>query len=166
MFCLRRVETESRFFAYAVRIASMISRTAKFFICNKRRNLRYATAYCPCLKLFPTFSQTFIYIPFQIFVGNDDISTAMKRTIDPPIVARFVRIYVHEYEAWPCMRIGLYGGERHVTSFVELHLMPQWSRATSCQELATTMFVIANYFMTSLRPCSSLSSDSRFHVTS
>ena len=45
----------------------------------------------------------------QNFSGNADKDTVVKQELDPPIVARFLRIYPLEYHNYPALRLELYG---------------------------------------------------------
>ena len=45
----------------------------------------------------------------QELLGNADNNTVVKQELDPPIVARFLRIYPLEYHQFRTLRLELYG---------------------------------------------------------
>ena len=45
----------------------------------------------------------------QNFSGNADMDTVVKQELEPPIIARFLRIYPLNYQTFPALRLELYG---------------------------------------------------------
>ncbi|XP_068671097.1 uncharacterized protein [Montipora foliosa] len=45
----------------------------------------------------------------QTLQGNNDATTAVGRILDPPIVARFLKINVQSFNGYPALRVELYG---------------------------------------------------------
>ena len=49
------------------------------------------------------------FLDAQAFYGNADRNTVVKQELEPPIVARFLRIYPVKYNGRPALRLELYG---------------------------------------------------------
>lgn len=45
----------------------------------------------------------------QVFEGNEDSKTPIKRVLLVPVEAKYIRIVPVTYEGWPCLRAELYG---------------------------------------------------------
>ena len=45
---------------------------------------------------------------WQVFVGNTDHYSIVKRSLNPDIKARFVRFYPVTYYSWPCLRVEIF----------------------------------------------------------
>ncbi|XP_022778337.1 uncharacterized protein LOC111319871 [Stylophora pistillata] len=53
------------------------------------------------------------FVPYisgnEVFHGNFDYKTAVGRIIDPPIIARYIKINIKTFQGYPSMRVELYG---------------------------------------------------------
>ena len=58
-----------------------------------------------------SLSCKYICILFQIFQGNTDVFTVVRRNLDPAIMARYIRVHPGYYTSGNtvCMRLELYG---------------------------------------------------------
>ena len=45
---------------------------------------------------------------FQVFAGNTDGSSIVKRSLTPAAKARFVRFYAVTYNEWPCLAVEIF----------------------------------------------------------
>ena len=50
-----------------------------------------------------------ILIFSKVFQGNTDYTSIVGRILDPPIIARFIKINVKTYNGYPSLRVELYG---------------------------------------------------------
>ena len=50
-----------------------------------------------------------LYDNGRIFTGNTDRNTIVKNILQPPIVARYIRVLVKSWQLWPVLRMELYG---------------------------------------------------------
>ena len=60
---------------------------------------------------------------WKVLQANTDYNTAVGRILEPPIIARFVKINVKTYNGYPSLRVELYGctdGMYSLTSFLSL----------------------------------------------
>ena len=44
-----------------------------------------------------------------MFSGNANAKDMVKRNLDQPVLAMFVRFVPKEWKSWPCMRVEVYG---------------------------------------------------------
>ena len=44
----------------------------------------------------------------QVFTGNKDQNSTVKRSLSTDVAARFVRFYPVTYYHWPCLRVEIY----------------------------------------------------------
>jgi len=44
----------------------------------------------------------------RVFSGNSDRHTVVKHTLNPPIIAQYIRLYVTTYHSWPSLRMEYY----------------------------------------------------------
>ena len=51
---------------------------------------------------------TFLFF-FKILQGNTENDHAEGHILDPPIIARFIKIIVKTYHVYPSLRVELYG---------------------------------------------------------
>lgn len=64
---------------------------------------------CVCIKL--TVCGYFILFFFKIFEGNSDAYGIKENIIDPPIIARYIRVYPTQAYNEPTLRMELLGCE-------------------------------------------------------
>ena len=51
----------------------------------------------------------FLFLHLQVFNGNSDQNSIVVNTLDPPIMARFIRVQPVKYYGWMSLRMELYG---------------------------------------------------------
>ena len=63
---------------------------------------------CQTSEYCYTFKICFSFVK-QLFKGNDDSKSTIKRVLPFPVEAKYIRIYPVGYESGPCLRAELYG---------------------------------------------------------
>ena len=62
-------------------------------------------------------------LSFQILTGNKDQNTVVGHILNPPIVARYIRIYPKEYQSYMALRFELFGCTVGLIAVKSIHLL-------------------------------------------
>ena len=59
----------------------------------------------------------FAFLPFKVFLGNNDENTVVKHYLRHNVTALLVRFFPDTYFTYPAMRVEVYGGKGTYISY-------------------------------------------------